>query len=70
MNRDLAVKKLNKNILKIKDFTKIKYNLEEISKQQSLKGIFIKKCLEEMQNTENKEVIENAIEYGLEALEG
>ena len=50
--------------------TKIKYNLEEISKQQSLKGIFIKKCLEEMQNTENKEIIENAIEYGLEALEG
>ena len=65
------LKLINKrNILKIKDFTKIKYNLEEISKQQSLKGIFIKKCLEEMQNTENKEIIENAIEYGLEALEG
>ena len=65
------IKLINKkNILKIKDFTKIKYNLEEISKQQSLKGIFVKKCLEEMQNTENKEIIENAIEYGLEALEG
>ena len=25
---------------------------------------------ETMQNTENKEIIENAIEYGLEALEG
>ena len=65
------IKLINKkNILKIKDFTKIKYNLEEISKQQSLKGIYVKKCLEEMQNTENKEIIENAIEYGLEALEG
>ena len=61
------VKLINKNnILKIKNNTKIKYNLEEISKQNNLKGIFVKEMLELLQeNPEKKEIIENAIEIGL-----
>ena len=58
----------NKNILKIKDETKLNYNLEEISKEQSLKGIFVKEMLELMENEEyTKDEIEKAILIGLEA---
>ena len=55
-----------KNILKLKDQTKIKYNLEEISKQNNLKGIFIKEMLELLKTEpENTEIIQNALEIGL-----
>lgn len=58
----------NKNILKIKDETKLNYNLEEISKEQSLKGIFVKEMLELMENEEyTKDEIEKAILIGLDA---
>ena len=56
----------NKNILKIKNRTKLNYNLEEISKQNNLKGIFISEMLELLNNNKyNKEIIEKAIEIGL-----
>ena len=32
----------NKNVIKIKDKTKVEYDLDKISKEQSLKGIFVK----------------------------
>lgn len=55
-------------IIKIKNKTKIKINLEEIARQNSLKGIFVKELLEKMeQNPEEKEKIERAILIGLEA---
>lgn len=57
----------NENIVKIKDLTKIKYDLEEISKENNLRGIFVKKALEKI-NDENKEEILKAIEIGLEVL--
>ena len=61
---------LNENIIKIKDETKLKINLEEVSKENSLKGLFVKEILEELNNNNyNKEILENALEIGLEAIQ-
>ena len=58
------------NIIKIKDENKIKINLEEYSKENNLKGIFIKEMIEKMQeHPENREVIKKALSFGIEALE-
>ena len=55
-----------KNILKLKDHTKIKYDLEEISKQSNLKGIFAREMLELLKSEpENAQIIQNALEIGL-----
>lgn len=54
----------NKNIIKLKDKTKIEYDLEKISKEQSLKGIFVKELLEQI-NDENREEILESIYIGL-----
>lgn len=57
---------INKNILKIKNKTKIKFNLEEIATQNNLKGIFIKEMLELLNNDEyDKEIVEMTIEIAL-----
>ena len=57
------------NVLKIKDCTKINYDLEELSKQKNLKGIFVKEVLE-MYNKGlcTEEEYQKAIEIGLEAM--
>ena len=56
----------NKNILKIKNRTKLKFNLEELAIQNNLKGIFISEMMNLLnENSEDKEVIEKAIEIGL-----
>ncbi len=64
---------LNERIIKIKNKTKIAYDLEKIKKENTLKGIFAKKMLERLNNKnindEEKEIIENAIEIAFEALE-
>lgn len=67
--RDIQKSVLLDNIIKIKDRTKMKYNLEELLKEQSLRGIFVKVMLEKL-NSEyyNKEEIEKAIEIGLNTL--
>lgn len=55
-----------KNILKIKNKTKLNYDLEEISKQNNLKGIFISEMLDILNNHQyDKEIVEKAIEIGL-----
>ena len=54
----------NKNIIKLKDKTKVEYDLEKISKEQSLKGIFVRELLEQV-NEENKEQILESIYIGL-----
>ncbi len=60
-------------IIKIKNHTKIAYNLEKIANENTLKGIFAKKMLEKInqpnQTEEEKEIIEKSIEIGMEALE-
>ncbi len=55
----------NKNIIKIKDITSTKLDLDELSKQHTLRGIFVKNMLQKM-NDDNKEQIIKAIEIGLE----
>ena len=60
-------------VIKIKNRTKIKYDLETIQNDLTLKGLFAKKMLQKM-NQENlserdREIIEKAIEIGFEALE-
>ena len=59
----------NNKILKIKKFTKLKFNLEEISNVISLRGFFVKNLLEKQKSGEyvDKEV-EKALEIGLEIL--
>lgn len=57
------------NILKVKDFSELDYDLEEIVKENTLRGIFIKEILEKMKDEEfSKEEFEKAIEIGLKAL--
>ena len=58
------------NIIKVKDETKLAINLEEISKDNTLKGLFVREILSRM-NDENydKETLEKALEIGLEILE-
>ena len=60
----------NKNILKVKDETKIGYDLFKISEQKNLKGMFVKNLLDKIEsNPDQKEQIEKAIEIGLEMFE-
>lgn len=60
---------LQDNIIKIKDKTKMSYNLEELSKEQSLKGIFVKVMLAKLNSGDfDVEEIEKAIEIGLDVL--
>ncbi len=56
----------NKNILKVKDKTEINYNIDNLSKQKTLKGIFVKRLLEKLNsNPEQESNIKRAIEIGL-----
>ncbi len=56
----------NEKIIKIKNNTKINFNLEEISKENNLRGIFVKELLKKLENEEySKEEILLAIEIGL-----
>lgn len=55
------------NVIKIKDETSLKLDLEKIAKEETLRGIFVKNLLEQM-TKENKEEILKAIEIGLEAM--
>lgn len=60
---------LLENVIKIKDRTKLSYNLDELSKEQSLKGIFVKIMLEKLNSGNFKpEEVEKAIEIVLEVL--
>lgn len=62
----------NKKIIKIKNKTKLGYDLDKISNETTLKGLFAKEMKEKLNcitNAEEKEIIEKAIEVGFEALE-
>ena len=55
-----------KNVLKIKDLTKFEINLDEIKKENTLRGLFVKEALEKLdESMYTKEEIEKAIEIGL-----
>ena len=63
----------NDKIIKKKNKTKINYDLNRLSNENTLKGLFAKKMLEKLNEEnladEDKEIIEKAIEIGFEALE-
>lgn len=52
----------HQNIIKIKDNTSIKYNMEEIAEQISLKGLFAKKIMQRINSEESEENKQKAIE--------
>lgn len=57
------------NVLKIKDQTKLNYDLDVLSKQNNLKGIFVKEVLQMYnQGLCTEEEYQKAIEIGLEAM--
>lgn len=61
---------LNSNIIKIKDYTKINYDLEKIARENTLKGLFVKEILQKMEeNPEDAEMLQNALDIGFEILE-
>ena len=59
-----------KEIIKIKDKTKLGYDIEKIAQETAtLRGIYVKEILDKMQQEpENKEMLEKALEIGLEVL--
>ncbi len=61
----------NERIIKIRDHTKVNYDLEKIANDYTLKGLFAKEILKEKENADEKqlEIIEKAIEIAFEALE-
>ena len=64
---------LKDKIIKIKNKTKINYDLEKLSNDTTLKGLFAKemfrKLSDENISNEEKEIIEKAVEIGMEALD-
>ena len=60
---------LDENILKVKDFSKVKYDIKELANQNNLKGVFINKILQkEQEGMCTKEEAEQAIEIFINAL--
>ena len=61
---------INSNIIKVKDYTKLNYDLEKISKENTLKGLFVKEILQKMEeNPDDEEILQNALDIGFEILE-
>ena len=58
---------LDEKIIKIKNNTKINYNIEKIIQENNLKGLFVKELLNN-KNNYNEKIIEKALEIGLEIL--
>ena len=52
----------HQSIIKIKDNTSIKFNMEEIAEQISLKGLFAKKIMQRINSEESEENKQKAIE--------
>ena len=63
---------LDEKIIKIKNCTKPNYDLNSLSNETTLRGLFTKEMinkLDKAENEEQKSIIEKAIELGLEVLE-
>lgn len=58
----------NENILKIKDETQIGMDIEEIAKQNNLRGIFVREVIKKANDNYTEEQIKKAIEIGLEVI--
>ena len=62
----------NNRIIKVKDETKISLDLEKIANENTLRGLFVKEMMERLEketNSEERDILERAIEIGLNALE-
>ncbi len=63
----------NPKIIKIKNKTKINYELDKMANENTLKGLFAKEMMQKLNeknlSDEDKQIIEKAIEIGLDALE-
>ncbi len=57
----------NLYFVKIKDSTEYEIDYKTLAAENSLKGIFVKNMLLKLQNTEDKEIIKNALKLGLRA---
>jgi len=67
--RDIFKLVTNPNILKIKDETQLKYNLEEIKAERTLRGLFVQEMMKKENDEQyTKEEIQKAIEIGLNSL--
>ncbi|MBP3502803.1 MAG: DNA repair exonuclease [Clostridia bacterium] len=67
-----ALKKMitNQRIIKLKNLTKRDYDIQKIVDENTLKGLFVKEILDRMENNDSdKELLENALEIGLEILD-
>lgn len=64
---------LNKNVIKIKNKTKIKYDINKIANENTLKGLFAmnikNRLLDENLSEEEKDILENALEIGFGVLD-
>lgn len=63
---------LNEKIIKIKDKTKINYDLEKLANETTLRGLFVTEILEKLnkcQTEEERKIVEKAIEIGIDVLE-
>lgn len=71
INLNNILKFINSNIIKVKDETNYINDLEELSKENNLKGYFIKEMLDRISQVsdEEKEELEKALEIGLKVLE-
>lgn len=61
----------NENIIRIRNHTQIKYDIQETANQISLKGLFAKKILDKINNADNPEETSkllNAFEIGMDIL--
>ena len=74
-NFEINLFKLNKllingNIIKVKDYTKLNYDLDRISKENTLKGLFVKEIMKKMEeNPDDEEILQNALDIGFEILD-
>lgn len=71
INKNILIKLIqNLNIIKIKDLTKIGYEIEKIANDNTLKGLFAKEILQLInEGNISKEKLENIFEIGYEVLE-
>ena len=61
---------LKDNILKVKNKTKLDINIEEISKETTLAGMFAKEIMEELEKSSyNKEYLMDVLEIGMQILD-
>ncbi len=63
----------NDKVIKIKNKTKINYDLEKLANDTTLKGLFAKEMLEKLKDEnlteEDRGILEKAVEIGMEALD-